>query len=110
MLIFDVRFVCRSAAPCAPEGVNVTVGCDSGTVSVRWLDSPGALTYTSTLARTNGQTSCCSALPGSTFCNVTSLPCGQMYVVTVTAVGRTCNSSQSIATTVQTGNELIYYL
>ncbi|XP_053096527.1 uncharacterized protein LOC113530559 [Pangasianodon hypophthalmus] len=88
--------------PCAPEGVNVSVGCNTGTVSVRWLRSVGALTYTATLEPPEGIASCCTTLNGSTSCEVTSLPCGQSYMVTVTAAGRTCNSSQSTAIMVQT--------
>ncbi|XP_026097187.1 fibronectin type III domain-containing protein 7-like [Carassius auratus] len=81
-------------APCPPQNVITSVGCDTGTVSVLWDESVGALSYTATLERTDGDTTCCTA--SSTSCEVTSLPCGQMYVLTVTAEGRTCNSSQSI--------------
>lgn len=95
-----------SLVPCAPEGVNVSVVCNTGTVSVQWLHSVGALTYTATLEPPEGMASCCTTLNGSTSCNVTSLPCGQSYMVTVTAAGRTCNSSQSKAIMVQTGNTL----
>ncbi|XP_067303573.1 fibronectin [Pseudorasbora parva] len=81
-------------APCPPQNVVTSVGCDTGTVSVSWDESVGALSYTATLERTDGETTCCTA--NSTSCEVTSLPCGQMYILTVTAEGRICNSSQSI--------------
>lgn len=84
----------------------MSVGCATGTVRVQWLPSVGALTYTATLEPFEGAASCCSTLNGSTSCEVTSLPCGQSYMVTVTAAGRTCNSSQSTAIMVQTGNTL----
>lgn len=71
-------------------------------VSVLWDESVGALSYTATLERTDGETTCCTA--NSTSCEVTSLPCGQMYVLTVTAEGRTCNSSQSFEVIVRSGN------
>ncbi|XP_055044899.2 uncharacterized protein fndc7b [Misgurnus anguillicaudatus] len=80
-------------APCPPQTVVTSVGCDTGTVSVSWDESIGALSYTANLERADGETTCCTA--NSTSCEVTSLPCGQMYVVTVTAEGQTCNSSQS---------------
>ncbi|XP_057183469.1 G surface protein, allelic form 156-like [Triplophysa rosa] len=80
-------------APCPPQNVLTSVGCDTGKVSVMWDESVGALSYTATLELADGETTCCTA--DSTFCEVTSLPCGQMYVLTVTAEGRTCNSSQS---------------
>lgn len=95
-----------SLVPCAPEGVNVSVGCDTGTVNVQWLRSAGALAYTATLEPLVGMASCCSTVNGSTSCSVTALPCGQSYMVTVTAAGRTCNSSQSTAIMVQTGSTL----
>ncbi|KAI5096119.1 hypothetical protein C0J45_14549, partial [Silurus meridionalis] len=88
--------------PCPPSNVNVSVNCESGTVTVRWLRSVGALAYTATLEPLEGNSSCCTALNGSTSCDVASLPCGQSYMVTVTAAGRTCNSSQSMAILVQT--------
>ncbi|KAI5609206.1 hypothetical protein C0J50_6208 [Silurus asotus] len=88
--------------PCPPSNVNVSVNCESGTVTVQWLRSVGALAYTATLEPLEGNSSCCTALNGSTSCDVASLPCGQSYMVTVTAAGRTCNSSQSMAILVQT--------
>ncbi len=90
------------SAPCPPQNVITSVGCDTGTVSVLWDESVGALSYTATLERTDGETTCCTA--SSTSCDVTSLPCGQMYVLTVTAEGRTCNSSQSLEVIVRSGN------
>ncbi|KTF75017.1 hypothetical protein cypCar_00024381 [Cyprinus carpio] len=81
-------------SPCPPQNVTTSVGCDTGTLSVLWDESVGALSYTATLERTNGETTWCTA--SSTSCEVTSLPCSQMYVLTVTAEGRTCNSSQSL--------------
>ncbi|KAK3546853.1 hypothetical protein QTP86_003744 [Hemibagrus guttatus] len=93
----DSNTIQSETVPCAPEGVNVSVGCATGTVSVQWWPSVGALTYTATLEPFEGMASCCSTLNGSTSCEVTSLPCGQSYMVTVTAAGRTCNSSQSTA-------------
>ncbi|XDV45473.1 hypothetical protein PO909_013567, partial [Leuciscus waleckii] len=83
-----------TSAPCPPQNVVTSVGCDSGMVRVLWDESVGALSYTATLERADGNTTCCTA--NATSCEVTSLPCGQMYVLTVTAEGRICNSSQSI--------------
>ncbi|XP_043081301.1 serine-rich adhesin for platelets [Puntigrus tetrazona] len=81
-------------APCPPQNVITSLGCDTGTVSVMWDESFGVLSYTATLERTDGETTCCTA--SSTSCEVPFLPCGQMYALTVTAEGRTCNSSQSL--------------
>ena len=103
--VFPDSFFSVSLAPCAPVGVDATVGCKSGTVSVWWDESVGAVSYTATLERSDGNTSCCTA-HNTTYCEVTSLPCGQMYVLTVTAEGRTCNSSQSTAAIIRTGTLL----
>lgn len=94
-------------APCPPQNVTTSVGCDMGSVTVFWDESVGALSYSATLERTDGQTICCTA--NSTSCEVTSIPCGQMYVLTVTAEGEKCNSSQSTEVIVRSGNIYICF-
>ena len=91
-------------APCPPMHVSATVGCENRTASVSWSPSPGALAYTATLEHTDGQTTCCST--AGTGCHVARLPCGHMFVLLVTAEGRTCNSSQSPGVIIRTGEEL----
>lgn len=75
--------------------------CQNHTVSVEWAESVGALSYTATLERTSGELTCCHS--NTSTCRFSELPCGEMYVLTVTAEGRTCNSSQSEPTIVRTG-------
>ena len=91
------------AAPCPPQNVVALAGCDNRTVSVNWMASAGALTYTATLEGTDGETTCCTT--DGTGCDISDLPCGEMYVLLVTAEGRTCNSSQSQGMMVRTGRE-----
>ncbi|KAL1022755.1 hypothetical protein UPYG_G00031900 [Umbra pygmaea] len=81
-------------APCAPEAVWTDLGCDSHKVSVSWTPSLGALKYRAILERTDGEFTCCTS--NGTGCDMTQLTCGQMYILTVTAEGRKCNSSQSL--------------
>jgi len=83
--------------------VRAVVGCESRAAAISWAASPGALSYTATLENTQGGTICCTT--DSTTCNVTGLPCGQMYVLLVTAEGLTCNSSQSAGILTRTGKE-----
>ncbi|KAL2090270.1 hypothetical protein ACEWY4_014958 [Coilia grayii] len=87
-------------APCAPEGVDVMVGCASRSLGVRWEASVGAVSYAAALEQTTGNIACCHS--SDAYCMFSGLPCGQMYVVTVTAEGRTCNSSQSLPRIVRT--------
>ncbi|TKS74220.1 Fibronectin type III domain-containing protein 7 [Collichthys lucidus] len=89
-------------APCPPADVHKKVICDNNTVSVSWLPVPGAVTYTATLEHINEGTSCCTT--SGTSCDITDLPCGEMYILSVMAEGRTCNSSQSVGDIVRTVN------
>ncbi|XP_044055462.1 uncharacterized protein LOC122877670 [Siniperca chuatsi] len=92
--------VTTETAPCPPEDVEKSVGCNNRTVSIAWSAIPGALTYTATLEQINGGTTCCTT--SGTGCDVTNLPCGEMYILLVVAEGRTCNSSQSEGELVRT--------
>ncbi|XP_014901851.1 uncharacterized protein fndc7b [Poecilia latipinna] len=86
--------VTTETAPCPPQGITETVNCDDGTLSISWSAVPGAVTYTATLEELNGGTpSCCTS--SSAGCDIGDLPCGEMYILHVTAEGRTCNSSES---------------
>ncbi|KAM9761579.1 uncharacterized protein fndc7b [Menidia menidia] len=86
--------VASETAPCPPKDVKESVDCNNGTITVTWAAVPGAVTYTATLEElTGGTPSCCTT--SGTACNVTDLPCGEMYILHVTAEGRTCNSTES---------------
>ncbi|KAI3368520.1 hypothetical protein L3Q82_025527 [Scortum barcoo] len=85
--------ITAETAPCPPEDVKNSVGCDNHTISIAWSAVPGAVTYTATLEHRNRSTSCCTT--SDTGCDITDLPCGEMYILLVMAEGRTCNSSQS---------------
>ena len=88
-------------APCPPQDVLALAGCENRTVSVSWAPSEGAVMYTATLEGTDGETTCCTT--NDTSCDISQLPCGEMYVLLVTAEGRTCNSTQSEGLMVRTG-------
>ncbi|XP_034531079.1 uncharacterized protein LOC117806306 [Notolabrus celidotus] len=87
-------------APCPPENVNKSVGCDNNTVSIAWSAVPGAVSYTATLEQLNRGSTCCTT--SNTGCDITDLPCGEMYILLVVAEGLTCNSSQSEGEIVRT--------
>lgn len=91
-----------STAPCPPNGVKELVNCNNGTVTITWSTVSGALTYTATLEDVYGDsTTCCTT--SNTSCDVTHLPCGEIYIVRVTVEGRTCNSSESEQLMFRTG-------
>ncbi|KAF7202765.1 putative LOC107392962-like protein [Nothobranchius furzeri] len=86
--------ISRETPPCPPVNVNEIVNCDKGTITISWSAVPGAVTYTATLEElTTGKSKCCTT--SGTTCNITGLPCGEMFSLHVTAEGRTCNSSES---------------
>ncbi|KAM7387684.1 hypothetical protein PAMP_023906 [Pampus punctatissimus] len=92
--------VTTETGPCSPVDVEKSVSCDNRTVSISWEAIPGAVLYTATLENINGDSTCCTT--SDTGCDVTDLPCGEYYVLLVTAEGRTCNSSQSSGDIVKT--------
>lgn len=79
--------------PCSPTGILSTADCENNIISISWMSVPGAVSYTATLEDLSGETSCCTSSDNN--CKITDLPCGQMYILLVTAEGRTCNSSES---------------
>ncbi|PWA21255.1 hypothetical protein CCH79_00009504 [Gambusia affinis] len=86
--------VTTETAPCPPLGIREMINCDNGTLSISWSAVPGAITYTATLEElTGGTPRCCTS--SATGCDIGDLPCGDMYILHVTAEGRTCNSSES---------------
>ncbi|KAK2835181.1 hypothetical protein Q5P01_015665 [Channa striata] len=92
--------VTTETAPCPPRDVTNSLQCDNNTISIMWPTVPGAVKYTATLEQITGRTNCCKS--SGTGCDITNLPCGEMYVLLVTAEGRTCNSSQSEGEIVRT--------
>nr|XP_019965387.1 PREDICTED: uncharacterized protein LOC109644441 [Paralichthys olivaceus] len=87
--------VITETAPCTPQDVQNSLGCDNATISISWSAVPGAVVYTATLEEINGNTTCCTT--SDTGCDITDLPCGEFYFLHVRAEGRICNSSQSEA-------------
>ncbi|KAJ8011603.1 hypothetical protein DPEC_G00059970 [Dallia pectoralis] len=87
------------AAPCLPQNVHTSVGCENRTASISWSNSQGALSYTARLDGAGGEAYCFS---NTSSCDMPLLPCGEMYNVTVTANGHTCNSSQSSGSPIKT--------
>ncbi|KAL2097078.1 hypothetical protein ACEWY4_006285 [Coilia grayii] len=81
------------SAPCAPTDVTVTPACVSGSASIGWSPTNGALSYLVIMETTNGDPLFC--MTGSTSCAISGLQCGQEYQVFVTAIGNSCNSTSA---------------
>ncbi|XP_041704514.2 fibronectin type III domain-containing protein 7-like [Coregonus clupeaformis] len=77
--------------PCIPASVSTVMDCAANTMSVWWLESSGADSYTATLQDSDRRTTTCQALSGPASCNVTGLSCGQIYHVTVAASDGYCS-------------------
>lgn len=99
--VIPPQSVSPPAAPCAPEDVENSVDCENATISIAWSSVPGAVRYMATLEEIDGGTTCCST--SGTGCEISELPCGQTYILHVTAEGRSCNSSQSEGDITRTG-------
>ncbi|XP_036412774.1 mucin-5AC-like [Colossoma macropomum] len=89
----------RTAA-CPARAIQTTIGCRNNTASVSWSPGDGALSYTATLQSSDGRTYTCNS--AATSCDVTNLPCGQTYSITVAAKGQNCSSTNSTGSPVRT--------
>ncbi|XP_028832830.1 uncharacterized protein fndc7rs1 isoform X2 [Denticeps clupeoides] len=90
----------KTSAIESPSSISVNYYCTSSMAVVNWLQVFGADSYRATVVDASGaQLSCTSA---STSCQITSLPCGKFYFVTVTAVSSNCESNSQLATSFET--------
>ncbi|KAM4642168.1 uncharacterized protein O3C94_016554 [Discoglossus pictus] len=88
-------------APCVPASVSSSIDCADNTANISWIQSQGAVSYSSLVTGPQGETYNCSS--DSTFCHVWDLPCGQSYAVSVTAENDVCRSVKNSVTELQTG-------
>ncbi|KAL0158843.1 hypothetical protein M9458_046919, partial [Cirrhinus mrigala] len=75
--------------------------CDSHTVNVSWHAAAGASTYTVLAQIQNQSIPSSSCHTSATSCNLTQIPCGEVFNVTVFADDGTCNSSARASTTME---------
>lgn len=74
----------------------------TGTATLSWFLGVGALRYRAVAVSSMSGTSV-SCNTYQTNCNLVNLLCGDKYNVTVQALGSVCNSSASMAQSLQTG-------
>lgn len=75
---------------------------------VTWEESNGTDFYTATLETAGGKSQTC--MSPTSLCGVPSLDCGLSYSVSVTASNLQCNSTQSIGSSLQTGERCLSIL
>ncbi|OCT82972.1 hypothetical protein XELAEV_18025507mg [Xenopus laevis] len=79
-------------APCVPVADSPQLHCNN-TVSLAWATTLGANNYVSNVTAPQGQPLSCAT--SDTGCIISSLQCGQVYNVTVTALNAKCSSPAS---------------
>ncbi|MEE6512554.1 hypothetical protein FKM82_019612 [Ascaphus truei] len=77
-------------APCSSSNVLVTMSCNETALTVTWDPAGNADSYVVKAVGPTGLNYTC--LTASTMCQISDLPCGQMYSVQVSALGLTCSS------------------
>lgn len=90
--------------PCIPQNVSTDMDCESNSMSISWVESNGADSYTATLEDSEGRSTDCQVL-GANSCNVSGLNCGKTYHVAVTASDGYCTSLGSSTTDAQSGRQ-----
>ncbi|XP_049603206.1 pneumococcal serine-rich repeat protein [Syngnathus scovelli] len=80
-----------SSEPCPPESIEAVMDCEIKSAIVSWVPGIGAVSYMAELTASSGHTASCTT--NQTNCLLTSLQCGEGYIVTVTSVGDACNST-----------------
>ncbi|CAH2311728.1 serine-rich adhesin for platelets-like [Pelobates cultripes] len=80
-------------APCAPERVRAETDCVSDSVTLSWDQMSGADNYIAYLVGSDGLNRTCS--PRQSNCVIPNLPCGQSYMLTVSAANSQCNGPLS---------------
>ncbi|KAL7851296.1 hypothetical protein AOLI_G00216520 [Acnodon oligacanthus] len=89
----------RTAA-CPARAIQTTIGCRDNTASVSWSPGDGAVSYSATLQSSDGRTYTCNST--ATSCDVTNLPCGRTYSVTMAAKSQNCSGTNSTGPPIKT--------
>ncbi|KAI7809537.1 hypothetical protein IRJ41_010869 [Triplophysa rosa] len=88
-----------TSAPCVPTNMSAIVDCASDSALVSWSASVGAENYSVTALGSGGQEVSCSTQQNH--CNISSLYCGQLYELTLTATNQHCEITTTTNVTFQ---------
>ncbi|XP_075689530.1 uncharacterized protein LOC142657896 [Rhinoderma darwinii] len=86
-------------APCAPGNVSADTDCDTNALVISWEQNNGTDSFTSFLTTPTGNMTCISERTNCTFYN---LPCGNKFMVTVSAANKRCSGPMSTYVKAQT--------
>lgn len=90
------------AAPCPNTGIQAKLDCRTNSALISWTPGNGALSFNATLQSFQDAQKHSCFTNGSS-CNITSLPCGQHYNVSVTGYGQNCSTCSKPLVTLDTG-------
>lgn len=79
---------------CPPSNIEAFRDCDTNRALIVWQNHQPTGVYTTTLEEANGARLICTSNTVNN-CNITSLPCGRKYNVTVTYNDGTCSYSSN---------------
>ncbi|KAG7513796.1 fibronectin type III domain-containing protein 7 [Solea senegalensis] len=83
--------VTQSTGPCPHSGLMTTMDCKTHTATVSWTPGSGILYYNASAdPSSSAPQQTCST--GGSSCNITSLQCGETYIVSVSGQGQNCPS------------------
>ncbi|XP_051803703.1 fibronectin type III domain-containing protein 7-like [Acanthochromis polyacanthus] len=79
------------SVPCKPTSVKAALRCHSNSVAVTWEQGSGGRSYVAVAVAADGshQTECNNTM---TYCDLTSLQCGQTYNISVFSQDESCSS------------------
>lgn len=99
--IVNLDFLLSSLAPCMPMNLVLNPN-NSSSVSVSWTASNRAATYTVSAVGDDGIRTCTTS---GNSCDITGLPCGSVYEVSVTAASAAGLSLPSYTDSLETGEQ-----
>ncbi|XP_051768188.1 uncharacterized protein fndc7rs1 isoform X1 [Ctenopharyngodon idella] len=89
------------SAPCPNTGIQAKLDCRTNSALISWTPGNGALSFNATLQSFQDAQKHSCFTNGSS-CNITSLPCGQHYNVSVTGYGQNCSTCSKPLVTLDT--------
>jgi len=92
-------FPSSPSAPCMPTNLMLNLK-NSSSAGVSWTANNSDATYTVSASGDDGRRSCTT---GGNSCDITDLPCGSTYDVSVTATGPSGQSLPSYSDSLETG-------
>ncbi|XP_029473496.1 fibronectin type III domain-containing protein 7-like [Rhinatrema bivittatum] len=76
--------------PCSIENIRGDLDCDHNNLQATWQEGLGNLTYTAVVEENGSPVASC--LTQNNYCEISSINCGRLYVLSVTANSGQCSS------------------